>query len=765
MATISERLAYVLTFDTSSGVKSLEKFGKSADKELGKADQKLDKLGSNMSKFGAGAVAFAGLAGAGLVKMASGAADASANMSALEQVVGDVTAQEIGKWAEGSARAVGLASKEAVAASTQFAGLGKIIGLADKPLADFARSHVELAADMAAFKNVSPQQAIEDLSSAYAGSTEVLRKYNIFLDDRTLKEAYARETGEEVSGTLTTQQKIIAVNSELYRQGADMLGQFGRESGELSGQQAILRAEMTNLSDNIGAGVLPMLVSVLGVATKVTGALSSMSPEAQATTGQIAALGVAGIGIVGTLSMIAGQVIKMRDRFTDSTGELNKFGKAAKGATIALAALAASQAAFAIINDIRDVSGKAARNVEELNIAIANAAESGSDGADVMGEFGDILEQVHKELRLSNIWTDWGKTIVVAGDSGAKSIEDIDRAFNKVLQDSGPEAARALLESWQKQTDGLDRSGQQYADNVMLIERYTSQLDTTAASEAALTEIISDNTDATEESTAANKKSYESYKTTTKAIEDHEKALAELETQVADATDVINELEKSQGAIAGDAFADVFRDQTKAFFGMRQAVEGTDQAIVGFRDSLKENEDGLEDNLDATEALREAIGVEMAQALRDSDGDYKTVTATARKYRDELVNQMTQAGLTEDQISEYLTALGLTPEQVSTQIELTRQAEAMEQLSLLQGAIDNLPESVQIDVTNRILVGDYVGARDEIQTYYNNNPLTIRANVMASAALGGIPSTYARPASGYGGIDGNPTHVRQGRTS
>jgi hypothetical protein len=486
MATISERLAYVLTFDTSSGVKSLEKFGKTADKELGKADQKLDKLGSNMSKFGAGAVAFAGLAGAGLVKMASGAADASANMSALEQVVGDVTAQEIGKWAEGSARAVGLASKEAVAASTQFAGLGKIIGLADKPLADFARSHVELAADMAAFKNVSPQQAVEDLSSAYAGSTEVLRKYNIFLDDRTLKEAYARETGEEVSGTLTTQQKIIAVNSELYRQGADMLGQFGRESGELSGQQAILRSEMTNLSDNIGAGVLPMLVSVLGVATDVTGALSSMSPEAQAAAGQFVALGVAGIGIIGTLSMIAGQVIKMRDRFTDSTGELNKFGKAAKGATVALAALAASQAAFAIVNDIRDVSGKAARSVEELNIAIAEAAKTGNDGAAVMAEFTDVLDQMHTELRLSNIWEDWGKEIKVAGDSGKKSIEDIDRAFNKVLQDSGPEAARALLDAWQTQTDALDHSGGQYRDNIELIERYTSRLDTTAASQDAL---------------------------------------------------------------------------------------------------------------------------------------------------------------------------------------------------------------------------------------------------------------------------------------
>mgnify|MGYP003635014906 CR=1 FL=1 len=83
MATISERLAYVLTFDTSSGVKSLNKLGATADKELGKAEKKLDKMSAGLTKFGAGAVAFAGLAGAGLVKVAMGASDLEESVNAV----------------------------------------------------------------------------------------------------------------------------------------------------------------------------------------------------------------------------------------------------------------------------------------------------------------------------------------------------------------------------------------------------------------------------------------------------------------------------------------------------------------------------------------------------------------------------------------------------------------------------------------------------------------------------------------------------------
>ena len=48
MATISERLAYVLTFDVAGGVKSLQKVGDEADKQLGKVDDRAAKTAASM---------------------------------------------------------------------------------------------------------------------------------------------------------------------------------------------------------------------------------------------------------------------------------------------------------------------------------------------------------------------------------------------------------------------------------------------------------------------------------------------------------------------------------------------------------------------------------------------------------------------------------------------------------------------------------------------------------------------------------------------
>ncbi|MEM9516043.1 MAG: hypothetical protein AAGA42_14420, partial [Actinomycetota bacterium] len=149
---MSERLAYILTMDTTQGVRSLQQLGAEGDKQLAKVEGRLDRTAIGLQKFGAGALAFAGIAGAGLFKLGQGAADAQANMAALEQVVGELAASEVEEWARGSAEAVGLASKDAIEATTQFAGLGKIIKLSGSDLVNFSTGLVELSADFAAFK-------------------------------------------------------------------------------------------------------------------------------------------------------------------------------------------------------------------------------------------------------------------------------------------------------------------------------------------------------------------------------------------------------------------------------------------------------------------------------------------------------------------------------------------------------------------------------------------------------------------------------------
>ena len=83
MATISERLQYILQFDTRQAVSSMDEFGKRADKNLETTEQKTQRLGTSMTKYGAAAVAAAGVAGVGLFKLAQSASAVEESTNAV----------------------------------------------------------------------------------------------------------------------------------------------------------------------------------------------------------------------------------------------------------------------------------------------------------------------------------------------------------------------------------------------------------------------------------------------------------------------------------------------------------------------------------------------------------------------------------------------------------------------------------------------------------------------------------------------------------
>lgn len=570
---LAERLQYILDFNTDGAVKGLQNVGTTADKELGKAQSRLDKLGGNMTKFGAGALAFAGVAGAGLVKMASGAAEAEAATAALRQVVDEVSATEIEEWARGSAEAVGLASKEAVSAATGFAGLGKIIGLTGPELSDFSTELVQMAADMAAFKDVSPQQALQDLQSLFAGSTEVGRKYNIFLDDATLKQAYFRETGEQVTGTLTAQQRIIATNSELYRQGADMIGQWGRESSGLAGQQAQLRANLTNLADEIGQGVLPMLTSIVGTANKLVGVFSSVDGATKGMAGAFAGFGVIGLAAVGTMSLIIGQAIKMRNAWTAaSTAQKGMIGTLG-AAGLVLAAYGAHQARLAQHNrDLVESFDELARASEET---MAQTIVDGYLSAALAGK------NYFAELARGNV------------EAARKTLEFLE------AQEGQEEMARKLREAIVAEEQARDRQAQTLANNSDRLSENTTGLE--------------DNTDAINENVDANAAAEFAQK-------NRERAVEAAKRQDEAARRVIDDWNKS----AREQY-----ELTQRLIEARLQLVGGDIAVREANrratDSAKELEEVLSDG--------ESTMDDLARALDDAKSAYLSAAAQAADYK------------------------------------------------------------------------------------------------------------------------------------
>jgi hypothetical protein len=177
---------------------------------------------------------------------------------AVEDVFGKLGSDAIKAFAEGGAQSVGQSMNDILQSSSLLGIFGRAAGLADGELVDFSTNLITLGADLSAFANTSPEEAVEALAAGLRGESEPLRKYGVLLDDATLK-ARAMEMGiYDGNGPLTQQQRILAAYSEILAQTATQQGTFAEESDTLAGSQARIAASWENISTKIGTAFLPI---------------------------------------------------------------------------------------------------------------------------------------------------------------------------------------------------------------------------------------------------------------------------------------------------------------------------------------------------------------------------------------------------------------------------------------------------------------------------------------------------------------------------
>jgi len=363
---------------------------------------------------------------------------------------------------------------------------------------------------------------------------------------------------------------------------AQTAGDFANTSDGMANQQRILAAEFENLTNNIGAGVLPMLTEVVGVATKVTGAFSSLSPEAQATAGRFAAITVAGIGLVGTISMVAGQVVKMRDRFTAADGTLNKFGKTARGAGIGVGVAAAAMVVFSL-------NAEAARRSAERFATEVSKVEGATSAATIDA----FMEAIEAGLN----WKDQGRGGLDAGIDMLNSFSDSMLA----VAEASPAAALKVLELEDATgglTAGLMSYGASAEDAVAFVEMLRTATDAQIESQR--------------QAAAANDAAQQAIYGTTDAVKEQSTAVDEFGDEVAGTTEAVEELT--------DAFSELkqtisdenaYLDAVDGFDALRAAgeeawtktAEGATDAEEAQRDYQRAINDSKIDVLDLVEQL------------------------------------------------------------------------------------------------------------------------------------------------------------------
>jgi hypothetical protein len=333
-----------------------------------------------------------------------------------------------------------------------------------------------------------------------------------------------------------------------------------------------------------------------------------------------------------------------------------------------LAAIAISDSLSTAINNVSGATDKMNKNFQTL---LGTAGNTNRSVGELTHSLGKMAEANAEALSLSHIWTDWGKKIQIVGFTVSRPIEDIDKAFRKLLQTS-PEVAKRTLADWKLTASALDKNSQQYKDNIMLIDRYTKMLTLQGDAQKGLAQVLEDENEATEKAAKAKAQAEER----TKALAD---AQDKLKTKV---TASANALQTKLGSALSVAKANLEKARQE-FEAYSKSISSAVTGSIGFGSAQQTAADNIKAVRDATAEVADAqTAYNSAQSKGDPD-------ATAEAYKRLTQAQQELAAVQ----SSPKTFMGALQAQETSAKSFAGNIQKLLDLGANQGVIDQLAAS------------------------------------------------------------------------
>jgi hypothetical protein len=324
------KLEIVLSGDAKSALRAFSATEKGAQGLAGK----LDKLGGQMTD--AGKKMTIGLT----VPIVAGfgfAANAASDLNESVNVTGITfgkASPKIDSFVKTTATGLGQSERAARDATAQFGGLLQNLGLTATAAADWSIDLTTLASDLGSAFNTDPADAVEAIGSAIRGETEPIRRYNVMLDDASVR-AKAVEMGlAATTAEVDRNGKAQATLQLIMEQTSKYQGDFANTSDGIANKQRILRARLEDTAASIGTKLLPVASSMLGVAERLLDGFAGLSDEGQALV--LMASGV--VAAIGPITYVAGRATQATVALAKATQFLATTQSAARLASLGLGA-------------------------------------------------------------------------------------------------------------------------------------------------------------------------------------------------------------------------------------------------------------------------------------------------------------------------------------------------------------------------------------------------------------------------------------------
>ena len=637
-----ERLQILIDADASGAVREFKKVGTTADRELGKATKSMDRMGSKLTSFGAGAVV--GAVGLG-VALASFTKDA-----------GVAEAQQL-KLTNSIKNSENVFANNGKALREQASALQALTGADDDAVVGAQALLVQFGLTSKEVLQLSP--LVNDLS----------RKMGIDL------EAAARAVGKASEGTYGQLSRMgISVKDlggdasetdNIVAALASTVGSFAEAEGAtFAGQLEIMKANFGDLKESLGKGVIDVFNPFLEIGATA----SVVNPQIAETTGKIAAIGAVSAGLVGSLSLGTGAVMKMSSNFTTLSGtgagatkSLTGVGKAAGVIAGIGAAIVIYQIAMAL-DDVK-VNGVAAETtLLDLQTEVENtgkvSVKSFADAANATKSWLDILAIPFGAGQI-------GATPSI--DLGGEIIQ-IQRATDLLKQYKAEGDTKSLEATLELLKDAKIVNGQLTNQDEVFLQLQkdlTIYLASRNKNQESLEKTTKEQAATTEELAAAEK-------------------VAETATKKFDASlKLIDDTFRSSEAGAA-AFkksiedSSTLDDQATAAFGMNEAYIGLFNTLNDLPKEFDVVKAALGDYTNEQNKAVEAVisfGETAGGVLEQAIASGQDPTFLGGIFRSRLEETLKNANIPPEQVAAYIGLAGLSEQQIKVAITLSNEAE------------------------------------------------------------------------------------------
>lgn len=449
MATIANLLIKI-----GADIENLKKGMTEAQNKVNKTADAFKKAGTVMTM---GVTAPILAAGAASFKMAS---DVAESVNKVE-VAFQKNADEVQAWAKTTLSSIGLAEGTALDMAANYGDMATAMGKTTAQAAKMSIEMVNLAGDMASFKNIDIAQASTALTAIFTGETESLKRLGIVMTETNLQ-AYALSRGiQENIADMDQATKVQLRYEYVMEMTKNSQGDFARTQEGAANQMRMFTEGIKELGASLGEQLLPIITPIIAKLNSMVQTFAALDDEQKRTILTIAGIAAA----IGPLLIAIGSAIKSiaaikgalavltatQTATTAATAGLNTAMLANPYVLVTVAVLALIAALAVLLIKSKEVSKETRRAIDEEQARIAEKGEA--ERLEIERTYQALKDAVQKKIDLE---TEYYETVKAEAQKAYDEDLELGRKQLSQMREELQERKDLLREEYDLKIDAIN---------------------------------------------------------------------------------------------------------------------------------------------------------------------------------------------------------------------------------------------------------------------------------------------------------------------